>query len=349
MAFDGEQKKVSITTDKAYYDSIASKMKHPEIIILDEDNDIMFADIDKIVAYDNLYYILDKSSGRVAVSFTNEGIPFAQYGTVGQGPGEYVFPWDMEVDDTGVYILDSNSKKVIHYDREGKFIEEKGIPFFADAFIRLNDGKFVFNLMPEGKSMPQISVCDSTMKEVDNFLTYDEKYLGGISTRDILSNSRGGYSYYRCPKDTIFLFNQDFVPESRYILDFNGTGVSELAKNDFIAARHNERNDSKMMLVNNPFQVKDDLFVGIISSDDEQFTIMFNPEDNKCGGRKFDSNSSVYDIIEPFCVTQDGKLISVMEFGIAERCRDYDTLPETVKAALEKAARVLVIHDFSNI
>ena len=48
-----------------------------------------------------------------------------KYGRVGQGPGEYVFPWDMHVDETGVYVLDTNSKKIIHYTESGTFLSEQ--------------------------------------------------------------------------------------------------------------------------------------------------------------------------------------------------------------------------------
>ena len=45
------------------------------------------------------------------VSFTTTGKAYAKYGKIGQGPGEYIKPWDIDVDSAFVYVLDSNRKK----------------------------------------------------------------------------------------------------------------------------------------------------------------------------------------------------------------------------------------------
>lgn len=44
--------------------------------------------------------IIDQSALRTVVSFKKDGTSDIKYGRVGQGPGEYVFPWDMHVDET---------------------------------------------------------------------------------------------------------------------------------------------------------------------------------------------------------------------------------------------------------
>lgn len=56
----------------------------------------MFSYANKIIEYNKKYYILDKSSLRTVVSFKKDGSPITRYGRIGQGSGEYVFPWDME-------------------------------------------------------------------------------------------------------------------------------------------------------------------------------------------------------------------------------------------------------------
>lgn len=70
----------------------------------------MFSCADKIIEYNNKYYILDQSALRTVVSFKKDGTSDIKYGRVGQS-GRICFPWDMHVDETGVYVLDTNSKK----------------------------------------------------------------------------------------------------------------------------------------------------------------------------------------------------------------------------------------------
>lgn len=71
----------------------------------------MFSYANKIIEHNNKYFILDKNSLRSIVSFKKDGNPITKYGRIGQGPGEYVSPWDFDIDTTGLYILDTKSKK----------------------------------------------------------------------------------------------------------------------------------------------------------------------------------------------------------------------------------------------
>ena len=79
----------------------------------------MFSYIDKIIEYNNKYYILDKSSLRTVVSFKKDGTPDTKYGRIGQGPGEYVFPWDYGHRRNWGICVGYKFKKVIHYNESG--------------------------------------------------------------------------------------------------------------------------------------------------------------------------------------------------------------------------------------
>lgn len=102
---------VKITLDEDYYHSVTTHIIDTSFVILKENNQTMFANADKIQTFDGTFYVLDRNSLRTVVSFNRHGEPKAKFGRVGQAPGEYVFPWDMDIDKTGVYILDTNSKK----------------------------------------------------------------------------------------------------------------------------------------------------------------------------------------------------------------------------------------------
>lgn len=112
--------KVEVSTNKNYYDSTINLISDTAFVILKEKKDIMFSYANKIIEHNNKYFILDKTL-RSIVSFKKDGNPITKYGRFGQGPGEYVSPWDFDIDTTGLYILDTNSKKIIHYNEEGSF------------------------------------------------------------------------------------------------------------------------------------------------------------------------------------------------------------------------------------
>ena len=337
---------VKISIDEAYYDSVASRISDTTFMILDEDDNTMFSYVDKIVAYNDKYYLLDQSALRTVVSFEKDGSPGHRYGRVGQGPGEYVFPWDMDVDETGVYVLDTNSKKVIHYSEEGTFLGERSLPFFADALKRLKNGNFIFNITPDGKQLPALVVTDSLMNPVGRSNSYPEGYVGGCSTGYIFRKNGSEVAFYRSPSDTLIMLDESGKTDAFVVFDFLGKAIPEEAKTNYLAFRGSGVTKDYLRLVNNPIAVSDSIWVGLVEDGEDQYTILFNPLKNQCGGRKFTDASSVYDMIEPIFSDGKGTLFSLISWELKDRCRDYESLPDTVKNALDNGNRVLLIHKF---
>ncbi len=337
---------VKISIDEAYYDSVASRISDTTFLILDEDDNTMFSCIDKIMAYRDKFYVLDKNESRTVVSFEKDGSPGHRYGRVGQGPGEYVFPWDMDVDETGVYVLDTNSKKVIHYSEEGTFLGERSLPFFADALKRLKNGNFIFNITPDGKQLPALVVTDSLMNPVGRSNSYPEGYVGGCSTGYIFRKNGSEVAFYRSPSDTLIMLDESGKTDAFVVFDFLGKAIPEEAKTNYLAFRGSGVTKDYLRLVNNPIAVSDSIWVGLVEDGEDQYTILFNPLKNQCGGRKFTDASSVYDMIEPIFSDGKGTLFSLISWELKDRGRDYESLPDTVKNALDNGNRVLLIHKF---
>lgn len=337
---------VKISIDEAYYDSVASRISDTTFLILDEDDKTMFSCIDKIMAYRDKFYVLDKNESRTVVSFEKDGSPGHRYGRVGQGPGEYVFPWDMDVDETGVYVLDTNSKKVIHYSEEGTFLGERSLPFFADALKRLKNGNFIFNITPDGKQLPALVVTDSLMNPVGRSNSYPEGYVGGCSTGYIFRNNGSEVAFYRSPSDTLIMLDESGKTDAFVVFDFLGKAIPEEAKTNYLAFRGSGVTKDYLRLVNNPIAVSDSIWVGLVEDGEDQYTILFNPLKDQCGGRKFTDASSVYDMIEPIFSDGKGTLFNLISWELKDRCQDYESLPDTVKNALDNGNRVLLIHKF---
>lgn len=337
---------VKISIDEAYYDSVASRISDTTFLILDEDDKTMFSCIDKIMAYRDKFYVLDKNESRTVVSFEKDGSPGHRYGRVGQGPGEYVFPWDMDVDETGVYVLDTNSKRVIHYSEEGTFLGERSLPFFADALKRLKNGNFIFNITPDGKQLPALVVTDSLMNPVGRSNSYSEGYVGGCSTGYIFRKNGSEVAFYRSPSDTLIMLDESGKTDAFVVFDFLGKAIPEEAKTNYLAFRGSGVTKDYLRLVNNPIAVSDSIWVGLVEDGEDQYTILFNPLKNQCGGRKFTDASSVYDMIEPIFSDGKGTLFNLISWELKDRCQDYESLPDTVKNALDNGNRVLLIHKF---
>lgn len=338
--------KIEISLNEAYYDSITSHISDTSFVILNENNNTMFSYADKIIAYNDKYYILDQSSSRTVVSFKKDGSPETRYGRVGQAPGEYVFPWDIDIDETGVYVLDTNSKKMIHYTEQGKFLNEQKIPFFADAFKRLKNGNFIFNTTPSSKQTPSLIYTDSLMNPIEHSIPYQEGYVGGCSTSDIFRNNYSGICFYRSPSDSLAILDKNGKIQAFMVFDFLNKTIPQKAKIDYLAFRRSNYSDDYLRLVNNPIVVSDSIWIGLVENGNNQYTIIFNPFNNQCGSRKFTKSSSIYDMIEPMFSDSKGTVVSLICGELENRCRDYNSLPDTVKNALNAGNKVLLINKF---
>lgn len=338
--------RIEIPIDETYYDSITTHISDTSFVILNENSNTMFSYVDKIIEYNDKYYILDQSSSRTVVSFKKDGTSDSKYGRIGQGPGEYVFPWDMHIDETGVYVLDTNSRKIIHFTEHGDFLSEQKIPFFADAFKRLKNGNYIFNTTPDGTQLPSLIYTDSLMNPIKHLMPYQKGYVGGCSTSDIFRNNNAGLCFYRSPSDSLAILDEDGEIHSFIVFDFLDKTIPQKAKIDYLAFRQNNQSSDYLRLVNNPIIVSDSIWAGLIEDGTNQYTIIFNPFSNKCGCRKFTNKSSVYDIIEPMFSDNKGTIVSLISQELESRCRDYESLPDTIKHALNDGNRVLLINKF---
>ena len=328
---------VSVSTD--FYD-ISKNEKCPEFVILEEDEKTMFVDIDRVIESKGLYFLLDRYSARTAVSFTCDGKPFAKYGSIGQGPGEYTFPWDIDVWNDTVYILDSNSKKINKYSRTGEYISEIKLPFQADAFKVLKNGNIIYNLMSTGDQSPSLCLSDSSFCEFRYMLPYPKGYKSGLHTPDVFRVSNGKLTYYKSPSDTLYIINEDGIPDKGIIFDFKSKGLPEEIKLDF-SKKNNTT--SHLWFVNNPIYMNESLWLGLVEDGCQQYTILFSETENNCGGKVFNNKSSVYDYIEPIGSDSNGNIICVLNYDIAIQCIDYDILPDEIKRKLEDGYMALLI------
>lgn len=338
---------VEVSIDETYYDSIVRHISDTSFVILKEKENIMFSFADKIIEHNDKYYILDKTSFRTVVSFKKDGSPFAKYGSIGRGPGEYISPWNVDVDETGVYVLDTKLKKIIHYSESGTLLGEKKIPFFADSFKRLKNGNFIFNTTPDGTQSSSLIYTDSLINPIKQSLPYAEGYVGGYTTNEIFRCKDSVLYFYRAPSDSLSILNEHGEIQAFIVFDFLDKAVPQIAKADYLAFSEKNQSADYLHLVNNPINVSDTIWIGLLEDGHNQYTMFFNPYLNKCGCKKFTKKSSVYDMIEPMFSDNNGTIVSLISQELENMCKDYESLPDTVITALKDGNRVLMINKFN--
>ncbi len=340
---------VDINLSTEFYDSVLNEIPKPEVIVLKETDEVIFAEIDKIIAKDENFFILDAFGAKTVVSFDKSGKALVRYGTIGQGPGEYVRPWDIDVTGECVYVLDSNTKKLLRFNKDGKFINERRIPFRAKGFKILNNGDILFSLLPDGEAKPQLCLTDSLLSKQTYYLNSRSEYVGGWTTNDIFRPlGKNMTNYYQAPLDTLYQIDQDGMITGGLVFNFGDRSVPELAKKDFISAREQGLMENSLMFANNPIKLANDLMIGTVLCNREQYTILFDPLKNKCGAWKCDPSKSVYGIIEPGTTDDNGNLVCYIDLEFIENAPDFSSLNDSIQEELKENNHLLLIYSFGN-
>lgn len=339
-------KEVTMSLSPEYYDSVFNAVGRPDLVILREDDNTMYSDISRIISRNKKFFILDSFGSRTVVSFTKEGEPVARYGKVGTGPGEYVRPWDMDVDDRYVYILDSNLKKIMRFNQSGMFMDEKKIPFIADGFKILEGGRILFSILPDGSGESRLCLTDSSMNIISRQLPSRKGYVGGWRTNNVFRADRKGVQYYKSPSDTLFHIGGNGMPDGGLVFNFGSKRVPDEAMLDFIEGSAKDDFKGSLMLADNPIDFGNGYMVGMVMEDDTQYIVIIDTKNNRCGARKCGMDLSVYDIIEPCGVDEDGNLICYTSIEYAEESRDYPEIPDIIKSGLKENNRMLLLYPF---
>lgn len=102
-----------------------------------------FFEIDRIKILGDQIILLEERTNTVA-SFSLDGSFNSIIGEKGSGPGEYVDAADLDVYDSTIYVYGKTRFKVIKYQKDGTFISEIPISFFAER-MAVTDSGYFFN------------------------------------------------------------------------------------------------------------------------------------------------------------------------------------------------------------
>ena len=139
------RKQVCFITENEEEISFDNLVKSRKQIILEQRKDSYLSEIQNVLLYNDILYVLDGKQKAVLV-FDLAGNYLRQIGRTGRGPGELLFPRDFAVDQEAgtIKILDSQQNKLIIYSKTGAFIEEKPLSGKYTAFYKLKHGASLF-------------------------------------------------------------------------------------------------------------------------------------------------------------------------------------------------------------
>jgi len=102
--------------------------------------------IDKIVFSGDNIAIIDKQKKKGLYLFSDNGSFLGNIGNLGKGPNEYLSASDVAIDKSSgnIVVLDQYGKKLLYYDKNGGFLKENPISFYAKDLSVLQNGNCAF-------------------------------------------------------------------------------------------------------------------------------------------------------------------------------------------------------------
>lgn len=336
-----------ISSDYGNFKQMSCNASTTDFVILQEDDNTMFADINQVIDAFGKYFIIDTYGSRKVVSFDHSGKPLASYGKQGNGLGEYIYPWDVDVTSKYLYILDVSQRKLLKYNHEGDYIDSQNVPFESRGFTLLKNNKILFNLEPSKNGNYQLCITDSVLNPLSYMLCYPDEYVGGWVTNDVFLKNNNGISYYASPADTIYRLDYEGNLIGKRLLNFANGAIDVSAKLNFISAEQQGKLTSGMHLLNNPFELPNGIcFMEVTDySNNGAYVVVLNPANGMHRAKKFADNMSIYDVIIPCALNRDNQIISYLDREIAGKCYNFDMLSDSLVKALDEGNRLLVIHN----
>lgn len=181
-----------------------------DYIVLETSEASLIASLTKVIAHNDLIYIWDRIQKKVLM-FDTAGRFVKSIHKIGQGPGEYAEPFDMDVDPQGnVYVYDWSTRSLIKY-----------IGGDASRYEVLNIGEHALDVAVEGQQVylgniaregiPAISLASWDMQ------TQALKVLKENTLPEAHSLPYGKQHFFR--SDSLLCFYERFRPEIRKMSD----------------------------------------------------------------------------------------------------------------------------------
>lgn len=170
-----------------------------EYIPIPTDSNFLIGNIDKLSINDSLIILMDKSISNSIFIFNTQNKDKLRLHKSGKGPGEYNILTDIYYDKNkkAIGIHCKRRRKLIYYTIQGKYIQEKFIPFYASRVLPLRDSYALFcdySCNPE--SVKQQNFANLILSNSQNKILSTANYFNGDIKRSLVYTSDPDFSIW---------------------------------------------------------------------------------------------------------------------------------------------------------
>ena len=279
-----------------------------------EDNLILDASVVKVCG-DNIYIMDCFSQSKSIYVFDLQGKYKGKIGAVGGGPGEYIMPMSLIVDDANDWVIvrDVAQNKLLYYNSKTfEYVKDQSLTFYADCLENLGDGTMVWyvgsgcaNL---GNYQDHIQVTDLQGNVLKSYIPRKEFPKRGMYNVMTFFHEYGGKMFFHHPfSNVVYSYCNDAesvaaeyvlscnnltFPTEEYVIENKDKIVKQLEQDGYVQFFDMQENSEKVLCY---FGTSANNYIGVYSKDDRKgmYTAIDEIEDDM-GIMKFVRPKTVY-------------------------------------------------------
>jgi hypothetical protein len=190
--------------------------------------------IDKLIVNNDMIFILDKEITKSVFCFSTAGNFLFKINSIGEGEGNFSKPYDLNLLNESLYVLDILQRKIMVFDLEGNFKHEKPVPFEEPVvkFFPINQDLTAYHM--DGRSYG--SEETDFIRVFDNRdSTFSIQGVSDIGSTDAyqipieFSGNAGNVRFLHAWTDTIYKISEKGI-EAEFILNFGADRLDKKVK-----------------------------------------------------------------------------------------------------------------------
>jgi hypothetical protein len=213
-----------------------------QVLKLQDTEDNLIGKIDKLIV-NNGIYILDSRLSKSLYKFDMDGKLLFKISDVGSGPGEFYLPFDFDISDSEIFILDLNQRKILSYDlNDGEFISELRYDFQTMSFAHIKEDIFAFHVdgreFENDLKQPLFWQLDLVENKIIQEAVLEYPHTDYLSTQFDFHRNNGTLIFSKAMHDTVYtIMNNKMVPLFSLSFKQNKPISDEVKSKDMIQAR----------------------------------------------------------------------------------------------------------------
>jgi len=220
-------KEISIDPNNVQKVKLSNIFDTYEFIKLETKDKHYIGNIDKIEKANNRYYVLNSSSS--IYIFSDEGLFIKEIYSRGKGPGEYLSLSDIFFDKhkNQFIVNDLNGKKLLYYDYDGNFINEKKTDLFLFSLWKKGDNYIYYcGTHPNDPINSRLLFFDESNYLYQDYFPVSENEAWYLYIVDNTNFGRVNDSsiFLYSQNDTIYNISSDII-SPRYYINFSGLNI----------------------------------------------------------------------------------------------------------------------------